>query len=369
MQKNNKQKNETINKLRMILDDPNIQDETIKNKNLLKLQKKLIKPSYARIIKSKKELEKKDTNDPLKATAIIHRKDKIQIYKENIETIGSDKLEYVGANEDLFKDEELYEIEKIEEEIPEFTEIENKDKIIEETSEEFKIDEDQKIESTDDLPEWKTVEDESKEIVVKEEKKESSKDIPEWEPITTEQFKEKSPKIKQKKIKKEKDIIGPEISLEENNVFKNIKSIDSKIAGLLIENGYNSIDDLKELTIKDFTKISGIKRRIAKRIKKDIKDHFEKQQYPEFESIEEEISDEDFEKEGRSHYEEDENGICKYGEYTLYKKEIKLQSGKTRIIHFFSREEPDDGVEVSLPDGYEIKVNKKTGVPYISSIK
>ena len=64
-----------------------------------------------------------------------------------------------------------------------------------------------------------------------------------------------------------------------------------------------------------------------------------------------------------------ENGIFKYGEYTLYKKEIKLQSDKIRIIHFFSKEKPDDGIEVNLPNNYEVKINKKTGVPYISRKK
>ncbi len=50
-------------------------------------------------------------------------------------------------------------------------------------------------------------------------------------------------------------------------------------------------------------------------------------------------------------------------------RKLKLQSNKKRIIHFFSKEKPDDGIEVSLPDEYEVKINKKTGVPYISRKK
>ena len=55
--------------------------------------------------------------------------------------------------------------------------------------------------------------------------------------------------------------------------------------------------------------------------------------------------------------------------YTLYRKEIKLGSDKKRTINFFSKEKPDDGKPVQLPDGYEVKVNRKTGVPYIKRKK
>ena len=54
---------------------------------------------------------------------------------------------------------------------------------------------------------------------------------------------------------------------------------------------------------------------------------------------------------------------------TLYRKEIVLQSNKKRIIHFFSKDKPEDGETVELPEGYEVNTNKKTGVPYISRKK
>ena len=63
------------------------------------------------------------------------------------------------------------------------------------------------------------------------------------------------------------------------------------------------------------------------------------------------------------------DGVFTYGEYTLYRKEIMLQSNKKRIIHFFSKDKPEDGETVELPEGYEVKTNKKTGVPYISRKK
>ena len=61
--------------------------------------------------------------------------------------------------------------------------------------------------------------------------------------------------------------------------------------------------------------------------------------------------------------------ICTYEEYTLYKKEIGKYKGKKTIIHFFSKEKPDIGYPVQLPDGYKIAVNKKTGIPYLKKKK
>jgi hypothetical protein len=55
----------------------------------------------------------------------------------------------------------------------------------------------------------------------------------------------------------------------------------------------------------------------------------------------------------------------RHGDYTLYKKEIEASSGKKRIVHFFSKAEPDEGVPVKSPVGFEVKINKKTGVPYL----
>ncbi len=61
--------------------------------------------------------------------------------------------------------------------------------------------------------------------------------------------------------------------------------------------------------------------------------------------------------------------ICIYRGYTLYKRETgKLRKGK-KTIHFFSKEKPDNGRPVQLPDGYQIAVNKKTGIPYLEKKK
>ena len=54
-----------------------------------------------------------------------------------------------------------------------------------------------------------------------------------------------------------------------------------------------------------------------------------------------------------------------HGDFTLYKKEIKTTTGKKRTVHFFSKKTPDIGDAVQLPEGYEVKVNMRTGLPYL----
>ena len=59
----------------------------------------------------------------------------------------------------------------------------------------------------------------------------------------------------------------------------------------------------------------------------------------------------------------------KYGDYTLYEKEIKTSAGKKRTIHFFSKKKPDIGKAVQLPKGYGVKINKRTKLPYLKKKK
>jgi len=54
------------------------------------------------------------------------------------------------------------------------------------------------------------------------------------------------------------------------DTFKGIKSIDNDIANKLINAGIKSIDDLKKSDLKDLINIDGIKKKTAKKIKKEI---------------------------------------------------------------------------------------------------
>lgn len=51
--------------------------------------------------------------------------------------------------------------------------------------------------------------------------------------------------------------------------------------------------------------------------------------------------------------------------YTLHKRDVELKNGGTQTIYFFSKKKPKSGVPCDLPDGYQVGVNKQTGLPYL----
>ena len=55
-----------------------------------------------------------------------------------------------------------------------------------------------------------------------------------------------------------------------------------------------------------------------------------------------------------------------YKGYTLYTKEVILKGNRKQRIYFFSKKEPAKGSSPTvLPKGYRVKVNKKTGLPFL----
>lgn len=54
-----------------------------------------------------------------------------------------------------------------------------------------------------------------------------------------------------------------------------------------------------------------------------------------------------------------------YEGWTLYKRDVKLRSGKIQTIYFFSKRTPKSGEPCDLPNGYTVGVNKRTGLPYL----
>jgi hypothetical protein len=55
----------------------------------------------------------------------------------------------------------------------------------------------------------------------------------------------------------------------------------------------------------------------------------------------------------------------KYGIYTLYSKLVRLKNGKIQIIYFFSKRKPKSGTPTVFPYGFEVEVNKRSGLPYL----
>lgn len=175
--------------------------------------------------------------------------------------------------------------------------------------------------------------------------------------------------------------------------FEGMSCIDEKTAGLLHENNITSPSDIVDTKISDLTKIKGIRRKLAKEMKKQagslsvegsasvrtvssaikrestewVPDESEdtcvtKEKVEEKEAIK---------KEPAASVQDpvDKDVLYSYGEYGLYKKEMVTSTGKAREIHFFSKTKPDVGEPVNLPDGYEVKVNKKTGLPSLKKKK
>jgi hypothetical protein len=60
--------------------------------------------------------------------------------------------------------------------------------------------------------------------------------------------------------------------------------------------------------------------------------------------------------------------VFRYGEYTLYKRDVCLKGGKLVLIHFFSKHEPKSGTPTVMPDGYEIGINDRSKMPYLKKI-
>jgi len=60
--------------------------------------------------------------------------------------------------------------------------------------------------------------------------------------------------------------------------------------------------------------------------------------------------------------------VFRYGQWTLYKRFVELKSGKTLIIHFFSKKIPKSGVPTPMPEGYEVMVSNRSHMPYLRKI-
>ena len=73
----------------------------------------------------------------------------------------------------------------------------------------------------------------------------------------------------------------------------------------------------------------------------------------------------DVEKPKKPKIKQDAKKSYKHGDYILYKKEVETSGNKKRTVHFFSKKKPDVGKATSLPNDYEVKINKRTKVPYL----
>ncbi len=246
------------------------------------------------------------------------------------------------------------------------------------------------VSEVEEISEWEPVEKEKSTDAAS-----IKKDIEteEWEPISKKEIESSKKPIKKIKEKREKKLlkiekqpkkrakeshdetffepvekVAPPVKTDEKiDVFKDIPSIDDKTAKLLFENGINSIELLSVTPIKKLIKIKGIRKKVAREIKKDVVEFLKKPSEEKLSSFTPDTTSqkEKPEKEKNDEWEVRETTGYKHGPYTLFRKEIIVGFDKKRVIHFFSKSIPDDGEAVDLPDGYEVRINKATGVPYL----
>ncbi len=167
----------------------------------------------------------------------------------------------------------------------------------------------------------------------------------------------------------------------EITAFNGMETIDQKTAELLYKNGYFSLENLKQATVDDLVQIRGIKRKLAKQIKKEVEQKTKGQQEQEFIPLKQKVNNkkikekpEDITEWESYHVDElseksSDTALCTYEEFTLYKQVTGKRGQKKTTVHLFSKEKPDAGEPTTLPDGYEIAVNKKTKMPYLKKKK
>ncbi|MEM0492944.1 MAG: helix-hairpin-helix domain-containing protein [Candidatus Thermoplasmatota archaeon] len=386
MQEENKKQD--IDKLRTILDNPYNTTISTKDNYILETVKRRLTKPYPTIDKT---IHKKNTPDSLEPTVTIHGpliKQTSTIPTIQKATIAEQKIIENKKPRLQIKPEDLYEIEKIE------TTTVNK----EEQLEWIPVEEETTPDATPQIKTTLTPEEKQPAIP-----SETIKEEPSWEEI------KEDTNIKteiQPTVQKKETTTITEQQPETINVFKDITVIDQETAVKLYNQGITSTIQLKDYKVKDLVKI-GIDKKTAKRIIKETKkinkkieeknSTGEEQPTETIPTIEESITKEiELKKEKiiptdewtpiqqnrknktttmkipdtdwePTKTEETASSIqpYKHGEYTLYKKEITTPDGKKRVIHFFSKQKPLDSEPTDIPSGFEVKINKKTGLPYL----
>jgi len=168
---------------------------------------------------------------------------------------------------------------------------------------------------------------------------------------------------------------------QNGEAFRGIPSIDDHIAELLFRNGYYTLEQLRQTPVGTLVKIKGIRRKQAKRMKKEVDAYFTASTRPtppppaphsKRRAKKTPLKNQDADVTEWESYEASDDLhiplICTYEGYTLYQREVKVGRRKT-TMHFFCKTPPTGGTPASLPEGYVIDVNKRTGVPYIKKRK
>jgi len=381
-----------LQQVRMMLDNPYDQDSEERDKYLAALRERLTGSSHQ--LEIRYSSSKKDTD--LTPHVVVHRKKEDSIVKKAA-------IDETGVKQSYrvdFADEDLFEVERMVDEIPEFVEVQPQGEEEDESVPQFEEVSEGKGEM-DELPKWEPVlEENQKQVPEIEKESDLKKTIKKFEPMKpveeaedekrkpekseTEKELEESNKLDEEKgnmeiwdepetelssvkqngssvwepingMKKKRDL---KKRAEIFKIFASCNHINQETAVLLFDHGIKTVNELKKTSLETLKDIDGINDEQAEHIFHEVNKDSEK------------ISDAKEVKEEKEVVSEaSKQKPYQYGAYSLYKKEISIGNDKTRIVHFFSKKPPEDSQPSLLPSGYEVKVNRKTGVPFIKKIR
>jgi ERCC4-type nuclease len=289
MSKNQKSKNNAITKLYNILDYNSKKRINTKNERYYGSLSQRLKEISGEEIYYRKKLDSKKPENGIKSL-----EPKVKIHAREIKKEPKIIEPIIEEKKRPFIDEDVFEIKKVKIKEPEFVEVKPK------ASEEEILELDELKAEKEKLPEWDAIETTKKEEEFKEISELESipqEDIKKTETEIFEELKTKKEEIKDeqipsfipiKKVEEEKpptewepieiekpkeEKISDVVKKEEKiTVFDSLESINDKTASILFNNGIKTIDLLNKASIKELTKIKGIKKRTAKKIKKELKE-------------------------------------------------------------------------------------------------
>ncbi|MBS3748353.1 MAG: hypothetical protein KGY65_01870 [Candidatus Thermoplasmatota archaeon] len=324
---------ELLEKIHQILDDSSAESEKKRHdRNLSSLERRLSHDHGLRY--STRPSHQSDDKD-LTPRVVIRKKQKPAHQKK---TEGGKKVvEFKEEKEDNriipaddlhLSDNELFEVEKPSiraEEIPEFIEVKPEQK--EEIEEPI-------------FKEQSYPEEEPLTITISSESETEEESLPQWEAVDESEEQEKKALVKKPLTeRKKKSFFKPQKEQnDKKESFAESEKDSFKKIGKKSDEIWEPLDEKKEKSSFDSK---------TKRVEKISKKQSEEKQVKN-------------EKKTQS----DSPGF-NYNDYTLFQKTIKINDKEKRTIHFFAKEPPETGVPAELPKDYEVKINRKTGVPYI----
>jgi len=345
---------ELLGKIHQILDDSSAESEEKRHDRYLSSLERRVSHDHGLRYSTRPSHHSADKD--LTPRVVIRKKQKLAHQKK---TEGEKKVvEFKEEKEDIriipaddlhLSDNELFEIEKPPvkpEEIPEFIEVkpEQKEEIEEPIFKEQSSPEEEPLTITisseseteeESLPQWEAVD----------ESEEQDREEPVKKPLT--ERKKKSFFKPQKKEKDKKESFAE----SEKYSFKKIGKKSDEIWEPLDEKKEKSSFDSETKLVENISKKQS-QRKKEQKLSSDNKTTVNKNQSEE--------------KQGKNEKktQTDSPGF-NYNDYTLFQKTIKINDKEKRTIHFFAKEPPETGVPAELPKDYEVKINRKTGVPYI----